>query len=170
MGPLKTTVFESAHAWVNVLPPVDNRDILRTTADVLAKFPSAQDLSHFELRVAATEAGWDDFRWSMSHQDFLWHRWLLSTGQIYRCHIPANRVEAIVADDIEGLLIVSVGGAFFEWSAEKGATVGSVTFAQQNGPLDLDWVRRVCRSLEFVGPAPARGSIGGPADETDPAD
>jgi hypothetical protein len=169
---LKLIVLETADRSVIVILPTDNTDVLKARTDFVSKSPSARELSQAELQVAVYEAGWDDFRWSMSHEEFLWHRWLLTTGQVFRHVVPVDRLEIRFRDDIAGLLIICDGRAFFEWSSAEGATAGTLVFIQEPGPLDADWVRRVCQSLEFSGQCRPEGiseaellELIGPIDE-----
>ena len=150
-GRSRVVELRSADWSVTVVLPADDPRVFEVRRNCVSEFPSARELSQAELRAAAYGTGWDDFRWSMSHEEFLWHRWLLTTGQELRFASGFDRVETLFRDGIEGLLSVSAETACFELYSTQGATAGYLTFEQRDGPLKIDWVRRVCQSLEFSG-------------------
>jgi hypothetical protein len=109
-------------------------------------------LSPAELRLAMFGAGWDEFRWDMTHEELRSHMFLVNwSARMHTCFV--GNVETLLRSDIEGLLADYRGGwAVFEWYTAEGDACGYVLFSDNaNGDIDLSWVRPICHSLRFSG-------------------
>jgi len=130
--------------------PESSEEMVRLLKAPAAAFPELRELSPTELRLAMYEASWDDFRWSMSRQEFAKHAFLVSFASLAYVE-NTQRVETLFRDDIEGLLVVAGRIGDFHWYSTDGRAYGSISFVQTPGDIDLSWVRPVCHSVRFTG-------------------
>jgi len=106
--------------------------------------------SPMRLRAAAYRACNNDFRLSMSWQEFEDFQRLLSY-KLLACSRSAVGVEELYRDDLEGLLIVYNRHASFEWVSADGQAAGSLFFGDRSAQIDLEWMRTICASIQFSG-------------------
>jgi len=107
-----------------------------------------QELTVPELRLAAYRASWEDFRWTMSGDEFQRHRCLVRLAYL-TCLSSIEKVETFSCGDIEGLLGLSNEMASLEWYTRDGLVWGRMNFVDETGSGDFSWVRPVCRSVTF---------------------
>jgi hypothetical protein len=130
--------------------PRSGRETLRAFHRELADLPKRYHKSVPRLHTAIYEASSGEFRWSMSWDELAWHSWLMKRSVLVRSP-NVRRLETLFGAEIEGNLKEMTRSAVFEWYSTDGVAFGSVVFDQDNGEIDLEWVRPVCRSLRFSG-------------------
>ncbi|HUT93443.1 MAG TPA: hypothetical protein VMY37_28525 [Thermoguttaceae bacterium] len=118
-------------------------------------------LSLIRLRLACYQASWDDFRWTMTEDEFRWHTWRVRMSRYLRSFGSDGWVETIFRDDLEGLVHLRpnpsrdpryVGSqASFQWQASGGNVGGHISFTELTAKPDPGWVRAVCQSLKYSG-------------------
>lgn len=110
-----------------------------------------------ELRLAVHRTDARGFRWSMSPTEVRWHTHLMVHGRIVRFR-DEGRIETLFHDDLVGVLHVTDDRAVFDWQCRDGRHRGFIDFVGPGEPLDLDWIRAVCRSFRVdCGAADAPG-------------
>ena len=67
--------------------------------------------------------------------------------------LTAGRVESLLREDLEGILVIDDRLAHFKWYANGDRAGRRIEFFRADGSTEVDpqWVRSVCQSLRFAG-------------------
>ncbi|UUO04762.1 hypothetical protein M4951_15350 [Blastopirellula sp. J2-11] len=107
--------------------------------------PTQREFTWPSLRFEIFQKNVDDFRWSMTNKEVLWHFYCMNI----RCDQPGQKVEGFFTNDLDGLLVTENNTASFDWQSNLKPYDGLLQFASKQGELNLDHVRAICHSIEL---------------------
>ncbi|PQO41930.1 hypothetical protein C5Y97_02515 [Blastopirellula marina] len=97
------------------------------------------------LRFEIYQADVEDFRWSMTNREVLWHTYCATL----RCDSEGQEVEGLFRDDLDGIILFDGQDARFEWQSGPCGLKGMIVFVGESDPIDKVWVRTICRSMSL---------------------
>jgi hypothetical protein len=136
---------------VGILPS-GNYENLRTILDIGRRLiPSGKRGDYSDAMLVADVYGVSstDFSWRMSKREVERYKWMMTNAPLLRLPDVAS-VELVNGDNVDGLLLITPSSAIFEWYAPNATTQGSIVFEENQGTLQLDWVRAVCQTVSFL--------------------
>lgn len=140
---------ENRGVVVNLLPEEHQSTDVLSAAETLSPEPRSFNMPR--LRLALYRADSHDFSWSMTGAELQWHVFRLSTGRILRL-IADGHVETYFTEPVDVLVQFGHTRAVADWQFNKTACAGSMLFTDE-GDMDPEWIRAVCRSLKTSNPA-----------------
>lgn len=111
--------------------------------------PMPRRFTLIEFRLACFEADADNFRWSMTPEEVVWHTFCATNSKLI-IHPREGRVETLFRDDIEGLLHFFSDRADFQWQTNDGKFGGFLFFRDRRDKIDPSWIRAICQSLKVT--------------------
>ncbi|MEW4565962.1 hypothetical protein AB1K70_25825, partial [Bremerella sp. JC770] len=140
-----------ANGLVIMLAPIEE-----SSPDQDAELTLAEELFPREIRFSWPSwhfenyrADVDDFSWLMSQRDLVWYQYCMR----HRVEMEPQEAEFWVTDRLEGFLIIQEESrADFQFQSLEYPVDGLLLFKNEEGPLDLKFVRQVCQLIRVQGP------------------
>jgi hypothetical protein len=145
-----TAAFNDGHRKIVISSSHITPDLAQTLTSRLNSSSAIDSMTLPRLRLECFRASADEFRWSMSSADVR----KLADNIALRPLLEMNKpqfTESFSRADWDAIILFDDKHVILDWQSTTSTEAGYAHFTAVNDePLDFDWIRKICQSIEMV--------------------